>query len=1018
MIKNGTSNIRKFQFFDLVKENNLDSLKNDNIENINEDKLEESSEINLDNISISAPKQMFTMDGLIFINGKATHKTKEGMIRENLIIKILDNKIIDEFRFFNILYYHFSVKKFEEKPYFILLGSDLKKNLNPDIKEMFMMTSIKIYDANLFIKSKNKIDPEIELKDGYDSYPKNLIKKIELFKRASDGKLFCYSEGERMIEYESFQNINAFSINDDFTHAAISIDRGGIILIYGYPNLIECNNKEINLIYLPKIMFGEKEVNITNLEFAVLKIQNEKNRILYATTGNSIYYYIWKYSIDKNSNAERNIILKELNQERIGAYNGCIAVKENSLLVAASNDNFIGEYQNLEFGKTWFFDGKKTYVDYFNDYILFVIFGESESYLEIYDRKNQFFVFYQANKKRIIGICHDNKYLYVLYEELLNKKYIVKFKEKNLKDKFETFFEKKFFDDAVLYAQNIGFDKKKIAEISLRHAEYEYSKGNYEKSIDEFIKTINFHEPSLVIQKFLEKSKLNHLIKYLEAIIYNMDFKIKDLEENTNYTTLLLHCYIMQEEIDKLKDFIDRKGQNFSQELIKAVIDVCLQTENIQIGLSIAKQHKLIEEYLQILIINLNEYEEALDIIEAPEKYEFKISNEDKIRLLHKFSEYFLKTEEGKEDFSNKFFESVLKFIEENKKGIDKNEIVKLIEIFMDSDKFFKILFGIMESYDLDYNKEIIHRRIQLYLEEYELDKKNILYKAQIINILKNEKYFGKYDSQYLMMLFKNKNFSEGIEILSEIHNYSQDLLFIYMQRKEYEKIINLCKKYGKIELSFWGLCLNYFISKENREGLSQEELDRLNKNLELFLQNLLENKIISPINVVDIIYEKNKDIPFNILNSFISKTLENELISIEDEKNIFNKYDKKIKVAVNEIKELKTKAFVFNLIKCSECGLAIEFPSIVFKCGHGFHTSCINSNINDDTECPKCKDKKFNMLIRNKNSKIFMDKFNSPEKLENELEQIENENKNNYIYELYGKGIFNLGPVKESKNI
>ena len=95
-------------------------------------------------------------------------------------------------------------------------------------------------------------------------------------------------------------------------------------------------------------------------------------------------------------------------------------------------------------------------------------------------------------------------------------------------------------------------------------------------------------------------------------------------------------------------------AQNFSQELIKAVIDVCLQTENIQIGLSIAKQHKLIEEYLQILIINLNEYEEALDIIEAPEKYEFKISNEDKIRLLHKFSEYFLKTEEGKEDFSNK----------------------------------------------------------------------------------------------------------------------------------------------------------------------------------------------------------------------------------------------------------------------------------------------------------------------------------------------------------------------------
>ena len=1012
MIKSGT-NVRKFQFFEKInkpaseKKNDKENIKDNNEHN------KEKSSITLDNISINGTKQMYAIDGYIFINGKATYKKEGGMVRENLIMKILDNEVIDEFRIFNVVYYDFCVKKYEEKPYFIIIGNNFYENLDNGEKEMFMMASIKIYNATTFIKSKNKIEIEKGIQSGAEPYPKFLIKQIKLLKRLSDGKLVCENE-EKMEKYESFQNINVFSMNDNFTHAAISIEGVGIILVYGYPNLIECDTNDINMIKLPKIMYGEREVSITNLEFAILNIQNEMKRVLYATTGNSIYYYIWKYETEKNSNPEKNIELRELSQERIGAYGGCIAVKGSALLIGSSNDDFIGEYNNLEFGKTWFFDGKKTFIDYYNDYILFVIFGESESYLEIYDRKNQFFVYYQADKKRIIGACHDNNYLYILYEESLNKKYIIQLKEKNNKDKFETFFQKKFFDDAVLYAENLGFDKKKISEISRKHAEYEYSKGNYEKSIDEYIKTIQYYEPTLVIQKFLEKTKLKYLVKYIESIIYNMDFKVRDIEENKNYTTLLLHCYIMQEEIDKLKDFIDKKGQFFSKEIIKTVIDVCLETENIEMGLSIAKQYKMIEDYLRILIIHLYDYEEAINILEETDKNEFDITSQDKIKLYHLFSEYFLKTEEGKEDYSDKFFESVLKFIENNKKILDKKDVVKLIEIFMDSDKFFKVLFGIMNSYNLDYNREMIHRRIQLYLDDLEIDKKNEAYKNEIIEIIKNEKYIGKYDSQYLIMLFKKKNFVEGIEILSEIHKYNQDLLYIYMEKKEYEKIIYLCKTFGKSEHSFWGTSLNYFISKDNRKNLTKEETEKINNYLEIFLKELFQSKIMNPINILDIIYEKNKDIPFYIINNLMIKSLENDINSIENEEKNYNEFDTKIEETVNEIKELKTKAYTFNLIKCWECGQPIELPLIAFKCGHGFHSSCINTNITDEIECPKCKNKKYELLMKIKNNNNFYTKINTSENLEKELEQ--KENKTNFLYELYGKGLFNLGSVKENK--
>ena len=403
MIKSGSSNVRKFQFFEVIKESESNSQEKEESEKSSKENSQ--SAINLNNITISGPRQMHTIDNLIFINGKATHKKEGAMVRENLIMKISDNTIIDVFRIFNIVYYDFSIKKFEDKNYFIVVGSNFNENVINNTKEIFMMTSIKIYDATSFIKEKNKIPYEPGIEKGAEPYPKFLIKQIKLLKRLSDENLVCDNEGEKMEGYESIHNINSFSMNDNLTHAAISIDRGGIILIYGYPNFLECNSKDIKMMYLPKIMYGEREVNITNLEFAVLNPQNEMKRVLYATTGNSIYYYIWKYETDKNSDSENNIKLDELSQEKIGVYSGCVSVKGNSLLIGSSKDDFIGEYNNLEFGKTWFFDGKKAYVDYFNDYILFVIFGESESILEIYDRNNQFFVYYQADKKKFWALA-------------------------------------------------------------------------------------------------------------------------------------------------------------------------------------------------------------------------------------------------------------------------------------------------------------------------------------------------------------------------------------------------------------------------------------------------------------------------------------------------------------------------------------------------------------------------------------------------------------------------------------
>ena len=1005
--------MRKFQFFDIQKESTIvpEIPEEINYPENTPIHLQESN-ISINNVTISGAHQMHAINGLVFINGKAIHKKEGKMIRESLIMKIYNNKIIDEYRVYNGVYYDFSIKEFQSKPYFVIIGGNFNEYIIEGQKELFMVTSIKVYDALPFIKDKtSRIEVPPNLGPTEEPYKKHLVKRIKLLKRLSDDKLICdESEEDKMEGYESFQNINAFHMSDNFTHAAVSLDKGGILLIYGKPNLLECNAKDMKMIYLPKILVNEREAHITNLNFAELNVKNESMQILY--TANSVYYFSWKKEDEKYYyNLENKIILKELNQDKKGAYSGCIDVKSKYLLMGSSNDDFIGEYENLEFSKTWFFDGKKTIVKYFNEYLLFVIFGETESSLQIYDKKYQYFVYYYVGPKKITGVCFDpDNYIYIFIEEGQNKKRITKLKEKSNQEKFQIFFEKKFYVDAVLYAENCGFEKEKISEIYLKKAEYEYSKGDFSNSIVEYIKTINYYKPSHVIQKFLEKSKLDFLIKYLEAVVNNINFRIRDSEEHKNYTTLLLNCYIMQDDFSKLKNFIEKCGNLFSKEIMKSIINICLDINNIDLSLKIAKKYQLFEDYIKIIITKLNKYEEALNIIEDPEKYEIKITNQDKIDLYQKFSEYFL----SKDEFNEKYFLIISKFIENNATVLDKKDIIKLIEIFIDSDKYFKILFEKIDTFKINYEKEMIHKRLEIYLEDdLEKNKKNIL------EIIKNEKFVGKYDTQFLMMLFKYYNFKEGIELLCEVNKYNLYLLMIYINKREYKNIIFLCEKFGKNNISLWYRSLDFFIGKEYRNSLNQEEIKILNIFLEKFLIKLLESEALIDLNILEIINDKNDDIPLSLINNFLNKALEKQFLLESEQEKKFNEYDKKINETLYEIKEIRTKGKIIDFKQCNECSLPLNLPFITFMCGHSFHSFCFSTHCNLNEKnlyCIKCKEKKNVIEQEYNNIKLNVNKYNTPDKLENEINK--NFDKLDFMNQLYAKGLINLEPNENEYDI
>jgi hypothetical protein len=186
---------------------------------------------------------------------------------------------------FNGLYYDFKIKLFKDKFYFIVLGGDLIRYIKDKKEEMLMVTTIKIYEAYNFIEPKYDKYTEEENIEG-EAYSKSLIKKLQILKKINENEFIIginSKDKSQYANYESFQNVISFTVDTNFTNIAISSIKGDIILISGFPDLIRCENNKIRMEFLPKIIPKNREIFISNIEFA--SFINKKNlikKILYA----------------------------------------------------------------------------------------------------------------------------------------------------------------------------------------------------------------------------------------------------------------------------------------------------------------------------------------------------------------------------------------------------------------------------------------------------------------------------------------------------------------------------------------------------------------------------------------------------------------------------------------------------------------------------------------------------------------------------------------------------------------
>lgn len=793
-------------------------------------------------------------------------------------------------------------------------------------------------------------------------------------------------------------NYASFAVSPDLSVLGFGLLDGTLLLIRS-KSLLGSELKD-------QIISLEKNA-IINMVFSKDDIVNH----LFYSTKTSLYCY-------------QNLSNKKLLNQP-GSTIGSLSAKNTFFFVNPENQQIL-EFSTLQKKNAWNFEGDKIELKCFgSNYLIVASVVKSENVttsFNIYDIQNNYIAF-TAQFTSIQHIITAYNCIFLITLSQKGEKQLFKLTEKDNNFKFETFFKRSFFDIALRFAELQGVEPPLLAEISKLHGDHLYTKGDYANAIKHYTKTAGFVEPSYIIRRFLDVSHIEYLIIYLEGI---HEKKLAD----KHHTALLLNCYVKQKSIKKLEDFLQKSS--FDSDLFdtETAIKVCRELAHTDLALKLAEQSKHDDLFLKILIEDKKDYRKALDYLKT------KLELEDKIKYLREFGQTLMKNEpeftlefivkivslstikKGKSQMTqmtrppNTEETEILKYLKLGEKDWERLPTVlfpkpdEFLHLFVvNNDHLEKFLNFLKNLKNLPNEKAIFHRLFEYYLEDYvdyynknastlqhrqtkdlDLQKKE----KAIMDLLKEPDYESKYDQNHLLILFKMYRFSPGIVYLCEKMNLREELLNFYIENRDHNRVLELCKQHGENELDLWIQALKHFTKPQTMKLEKVEEI----------LKYIEKIDTLSPLLILNIL-AKNGNIPFKVIRSFFLKKIKDDKISIEKDKTVIKNNRDKAREERLEYKKMKTTAKVFQSTRCSNCESQLTLPTVHFMCGHSFHDHCLLSDKNEK-ECLKCSYENKRILETKEqydnhlyDTKAFYEKMN------------ESNNKFDVVAEWLGKGLF-----------
>eukprot|EP00922_Rhytidocystis_sp_ex-Travisia-forbesii_P035960 GHVS01053362.1.p1 GENE.GHVS01053362.1~~GHVS01053362.1.p1 ORF type:complete len:1031 (-),score=90.11 GHVS01053362.1:186-3278(-) len=517
--------------------------------------------------------------------------------------------------------------------------------------------------------------------------------------------------------------------------------------------------------------------------------------------------------------------------------------------------------------------------------------------------------------------------VYVVTKEQ-GKNVIYELEEKTIAERLDVFIRKRLFEWAAEAARQEDQPVEVVQEIYRVQADWLYEKRSYEQAMHVYCKTIGYVEPSYIIERYLEAQRLRHLTVYLQRLH----------EENAagrDHTVLLLKCYTKLKEVDKLEEFLQSAANR--QYDLAAAVGECRKAGYSKIAADIALRQQHHELYVAILMEDYKAYDKALAHLQS-------LQTPVACAIMLKYGRPLLK------HVPQGTIELINSIIQEDKPNVD-----VFIPLFTGNPKELQAFLAQTLAWRAARGETqaggpvVFSTYLELLLRSYSQLRANgsciSTASEELQEINRNIMQFlrdnaaSEQDLESATCLCRLYEHGEGLVYASEkTSNYQLPLSF-YLEKEDLDGMVTYCLRCGSKDPTLWIQALTYLSTRDGAENHILEVLKQVD-----------EHRIMKPLAVLGTLKENSsvslgavKDYLLNSFRGLASATAESTERSERDKQEIGR--------MKQETRLLRTKAQVFQAVKCAQCGLPLELPTTHFFCMHSYHSNCVPNSI----QCPLC---------------------------------------------------------------
>ena len=199
-----------------------------------------------------------------------------------------------------------------------------------------------------------------------------------------------------------------------------------------------------------------------------------------------------------------------------GAASGCSSLMKDTCELVVGRLEGVFSYSVDDRGGAAAFEGDKQCISAVGRHIL--VGGVDEktrrSNITVYDLRNKFISMNSSlsPQDKVNLVLHDGGTAYIITSSWS----LIRFREKDTASKLDVLMRKSLYPLAISLAAEEQSDLAEIMKIYKMYGDHLYKKNEFDSAITQYCYTIGYVQPSYVVRKFLEPTRIPKLITYLE----------------------------------------------------------------------------------------------------------------------------------------------------------------------------------------------------------------------------------------------------------------------------------------------------------------------------------------------------------------------------------------------------------------------------------------------------------------------------------------------------------------------